>query len=136
MDSILINILLLIVGLFVGAAVLFGLKKKIFAGKYAEIEKLKTDLIEKSESELESRKKKLSVDIKEELANWKNEYNRKQSHKANKLNETERRLILKEENLDKKIDQIELNDLLLLLQLLFLQGCSQQCSDLYHQGSL
>jgi ribonuclease Y len=58
--------------------------------------------MEKTKSELEVKKKQVSNELKEEFINWKNEYNRKQSNKANRLNEMERRLIQREENLDRR----------------------------------
>ena len=86
-----------VLGAGIGAGIVLALKKKLFAGEYENIEKIKKDLDDKFKSELEDKSRKLTADLKEEFAGWKNEYNRKQSHKANRLNETERRLIQKEE---------------------------------------
>jgi ribonuclease Y len=97
-----LNILFFAVGVFISIILLLVFKKKIFAGEYNNIECLKRDLQKQNEVEFESRKKKISLDLKEEFVNWKNEYNRKNSHKANKLNEMERRLIQREENLDRR----------------------------------
>jgi ribonuclease Y len=100
--STVLNILILLIALAVGAAVPFLLKKRIFAGEYNKVEGLKRGLEEKYESEFENQKKKMASDLKEEFNTWKNEYNRKQSNKANRLNEMERRLIQREENLDRR----------------------------------
>lgn len=100
--DIILYIALFIIGLFVGFMFFLLLKKKIFAGEYEKIAFLKTELMEKSKSELETKKKHLSAELKEEFINWKNEYNRKQSTKSNRLNEMERRLIQREENLDRR----------------------------------
>ena len=79
--DIVLNILMLIIGVLAGA---------------------EKEIKEKYEVEFEDHKKKITVDLKEEFADWKNEYNRKQSQKANRLNEMERRLIQREENLDRR----------------------------------
>lgn len=100
--NIVLNILMFVIGGMTGAGLLLLFKKKIFAGEYSRIENLKKEIEGKSEIEFENRKKKMTSDLKEEYANWKGEYNRKQSSKANRLNEMERRLIQREENLDRR----------------------------------
>lgn len=100
--DIFIYILLFIIGAGAGAGFLFALKRKLFAGDYRKLEQLETEIKQKYEADFENQKKKMTIDLKEEYANWKNEYNRKQSHKANRLNEMERRLIQREENLDRR----------------------------------
>jgi len=100
--SIVLNILLLIVGLGAGAAVPFLLKKKIFAGEYRDLEKVKKEITERYAEDFENSKKKISNELKDEFNEWKNEYNKKQNHKTNRLNEMERRLLQREENLDRR----------------------------------
>ncbi|HLP46854.1 MAG TPA: ribonuclease Y, partial [Candidatus Kapabacteria bacterium] len=100
--NIVLNILLLLVGLGVGTALPFILKKKIFAGEYRDIERLKNDVTARYAEDFENSKKKMSFELKEEFAEWKNEYNRKQNHKSNRLSEMERRLLQREENLDRR----------------------------------
>ncbi|MCP4146498.1 MAG: ribonuclease Y [bacterium] len=105
--NIILNILFFIIGAFIGVSALLLLKKKIFAGEYDKLDQLEKNLKEKSDIELENRKKKISIDLKEDFVGWKNEYNRKQSQKGNKLNEMERRLIQREENLDKRYNNLD-----------------------------
>lgn len=100
--NIVLYILLFIVGAVGGAVVPFLFKRRIFAGEYEKVEALKAENAQKTESDIETHKKKLTADLKEEFSNWKSEYNRKQSNKANRLNEMERRLIQREENLDRR----------------------------------
>ena len=100
--DIVLNILMLIIGVLAGAGILLSIKKKKFAAEYTRINQLEKEIKEKYEVEFEDHKKKITVDLKEEFADWKNEYNRKQSQKANRLNEMERRLIQREENLDRR----------------------------------
>jgi ribonuclease Y len=100
--NVFLYILLFIIGAAAGAAIPFLFKKKIFAGEYQKVESLEKELKTRSREEFENEKKKMTVELKEEFTNWKNEYNRKQSHKANRLNDMERRLIQREENLDRR----------------------------------
>ncbi len=95
-------IALFLMGIFVGFIIFLAFKKRILAGEYEKIQFLKTELMEKAKSEIEAKSKKISTELKEEFANWKNDYNRKQSAKSNRLNEMERRLIQREENLDRR----------------------------------
>lgn len=100
--QIVIYIALVITGAFIGFGAFLRLKRKILASDYQSIEVLKKDLKEKSDTELDNLKKKVTEEVKEEFVDWKNEYNRKQNNKTNRLNEMERRLLQKEENLDRR----------------------------------
>ncbi len=100
--SIVLYILLLVVGLGAGAVIPFLLKKKIFAGEYRDLEKVKKEIAARYAEDFENNKKKISNELKDEFTEWKNEYNRKQNHKTNRLNEMERRLLQREENLDRR----------------------------------
>ena len=100
--NIFLNIAMIIAGIFAGFIFFLLLKKKILAGDYQKIDSLKIDLEKKTHDDIETKKKSLTVELKEEFVNWKNEYNRKQSIKANRLNEMERRLLQREENLDRR----------------------------------
>jgi len=100
--NVLLNILLFIIGIGTGFGIFLLFKKKIFAGEYERVSLLKQELEEKSRCEFEDFKKKITVELKEEFIGWKNEYNQKQAHKANRVNEMEKRLIQREENLDRR----------------------------------
>jgi ribonuclease Y len=89
-------------GAGIGFLIFLVLKKKIFAGEYHKLELLEAELTERNRQDLDTRKKRLTVQLKEEFVNWKNEYNKKQSVKTNRLNEMERRLNQREENLDRR----------------------------------
>ncbi len=97
-----LNILLLLVGVGVGFLIFFVFRKKIFAGEFTKIESLKNEIEKDNKTELESLKKKTTIELKDEFIKWKNEYNQKHSHRQSKLNEMEKRLIQKEENLDRR----------------------------------
>lgn len=100
--NIVLNIALTIIGIFIGFMFFLLFKNRILANEYEKINFLKKELEETSKNDLETRKKRITADLKEEFVNWKNEYNRKQSSKVNRLNEMERRLIQREENLDRR----------------------------------
>ena len=102
MNNLFLYILLFITGIFTGLGLFILFKKKIFAGEYQKIDLLKKELKEKNKDEFDSYKKKMSIELKEEFSNWKNEYNRKNSTRASKLSEMEKRLIQREENLDRR----------------------------------
>ncbi|MGE5343654.1 MAG: ribonuclease Y [Candidatus Omnitrophota bacterium] len=100
--DIVINIAMVIVGIAVGFFISLYLKNKAIAIEKEKFEQLKKDVADNAKHELETKKKLLSAELKEEFLSWKDEFNRKQSAKTSKLNEMERRLIQREENLDKR----------------------------------
>ncbi len=97
-----LNIVLFAAGLLLGGALLLLFRRQIFSGNYRRLEELKQDLLRKNQEAAENQKKQISLELKEEFANWKNEYNRHQSERVNKLNVMEKRLLQKEENLDQR----------------------------------
>jgi len=97
-----LNIAFLIIGIFAGIVTIFFLKRSLFSGEYRKLEFLEAELVRKNQDAVETQKKQISLELKEEFAGWKNEFNRKQNERTNKLNVLEKRLIQKEENLDKR----------------------------------
>ncbi len=98
---------ILIIGAVLGLLLIFPLKKKILSGDYQKLKILEEDIKVKGEREAENQRKIISAQLKDEFTEWQNEYNRKQSVKANRLNEMEKRLLQKEENLDKRYINID-----------------------------
>lgn len=105
--DVVLYISMVIIGIFIGFMTFLLFKGKILAGEYEKINFLKKELEEQAKHELDTKKKNVSVELKEEFSNWKNEYNRKQSNKSNRLNEMERRLIQREENLDRRYTNLD-----------------------------
>jgi ribonuclease Y len=101
------EIALVLIGIILGAAAVFLLKKSIFAGEYRKVEAHQKQLDARNREELERTRKQSQLELKEEFAEWKNEYNRRQNEKVNRLNVTEKRLIQKEENLDKRYTNLD-----------------------------
>jgi ribonuclease Y len=102
-----IAIAMLLLGILLGGATVFLLKKKIFSGEYRKVESHQSQLEAKNREELERARKQLQLELKEELSEWKSEYNGRQNEKVNRLNATEKRLIQKEENLDKRYTNLD-----------------------------
>ncbi len=105
-----IDILSILIGGAVSFVIFFLLRKVILSKDFNRLEEAETEIKKKNEDELETLKKKVSVNLKEEFIAWKNDYNNKHSQRVNKLNEQERRLIQKEENLDKRYLSIDNKD--------------------------
>jgi len=95
------------VGIGAGFALGYWLPQRKVALELHKLDYQRTELEAKTQREIETQKKQVLVELKEEFAAWKNEYNRKQSDKVNKLNATEKRLIQKEENLDKRYTNLD-----------------------------
>jgi len=100
--NIIIDTALFLVGIAAGFGIFFIYKNRLLADEYEKINFLKKELEDKAKEELDILRRQLSTELKEEFANWKNDYNRKQSSKVNRLNEMERRLIQREETLDRR----------------------------------
>jgi ribonuclease Y len=101
-DILLYTLLFILISTVISTLVLILFKKTFFKKEFNRIEKIKSDLQDANKTEIENHKKKINIELKEEFANWKNEYNQKNSQKTNKLNDMERRLIQREENLDRR----------------------------------
>ncbi len=100
--DILLYIIFCFAGMVFGSTLIFVFKKKIFSGEYKKLKELKSKLERENSEFLNNEKQLITLNLKEEFINWKNEYNRKQSSKLNKLNSMEKRLLQKEENLDRR----------------------------------
>ncbi len=96
-----------ILGILLGGVAVFLLKKQIFAGEYRKVEALKIQLETRNQEEMARSKKQTMLELKEEFADWKNDYNRKHNENINRLNVMEKRLIQKEENLDKRYSNLD-----------------------------
>ncbi len=97
----------MLLGALLGAAAVWSLKRRIFAGEFRKVEAQQKQLEARGREELEREKKQAQLDLKEQFAEWKNEYNRRQNEKVNRLNVMEKRLIQKEENLDKRYANLD-----------------------------
>ncbi|MDY0298013.1 MAG: ribonuclease Y [Acidobacteriota bacterium] len=96
-----------LIGIALTVLAIFLMRRRLFAGEYRRLEQLRQEWKQQSDRELDAQRTKISLELKEEFINWKNEYNRKQNQKTNRLNEMERRLVQKEENLDNRYVNLE-----------------------------
>ena len=87
-----------------------------FIRKYTSEKKIGTaetyvkELIEKSQKDAEAQKKEKIIEAKEEIHKMRNEYDKEYKDRRNELQKFEKRLVQKEETLDKKILQVEEKD--------------------------
>jgi len=102
-----INIVSILIGGAAAFALFFLFRKLILSRDFNKIKELEADLKKKYEQEASTLKHKVNLELKEEFISWKNDYNNKHSLRVNKLNEQERRLIQKEENLDKRYMSVD-----------------------------
>lgn len=105
-----LNIISILIGGVASFVLFYFLRKLILSKDFSRVKEMESDLKKKSDRELETLKHKTNTDLKEEFISWKNEYNTKHSQRVNKLNELERRLIQKEENLDKRYLSLDNKD--------------------------
>ncbi len=89
-------------GLLAGLLLTFMLKRVVFRSEYLKLKEKEGELDRSSREKLENEQKRISLQLKEEFSNWKGEYNRKHVERINKLNNLEKRLVQKEENLDSR----------------------------------
>ena len=92
-----------LVAFFIG----YIFRKVIAESKIANAEELAKKLISDAEKEAETRKKELLLEAKEEIHRLRSEFDRETRERRNELQKTERRLIQKEETLDKKLEALE-----------------------------
>ena len=105
--SVFTYILTFLLGILGAFFVFVIFKKRILSGEYKQIKISKEEFEEKIKGEFDNYKKKLDLEIKEEFINWKNDYNQKNINRSRKLNENEKRLVVKEENLDRRYVNLE-----------------------------
>lgn len=100
-------ILTFLLGISGGYFLFLILKKRILSNEYDQLKIAKKEYEEGAKEELDNYKKKINFEIKEEFMNWKNDYNQKNVNKSQRLNEIEKRLIVKEDNLDRRYANLE-----------------------------
>ncbi len=102
-----------ILGAGIPLAVLFGLfcgyrLRKVLAEKRLGMaEKLSQKIIKDAEKEAEAKRREASLEAKDELYQSRTEFERQTQARRNELLQLEKRLIQREENLDRKVDILE-----------------------------
>lgn len=82
-------------------------EKKIAEAKISSAEEASKKILEDAYKEADSKKREALVEAKEEVLKMKNEGEKEVKERRNEVNRMERRLLQKEENLDKKLENVE-----------------------------
>ena len=117
----------------VGCLIGYFIRKSIAEGKVHSAEELAKKLIGDAEKEVETTKKELLIEAKEEVHKLRNEFERESRDRRNELQKIERRLIQKEETLDRKAENLEKKDDKLSRRLVELDEKSDQLEELRKQ---
>ncbi|QUH21682.1 ribonuclease Y [Alkaliphilus sp. B6464] len=134
MQNILVlNGLLILVGILIGCLVGYFFRKHIAEGKINSAEELAKKIVEDAERDAETTKKELLLEAKEEVHKLRNELERESRERRNELQRIERRLIQKEEVLDKKSESLEHKDEKLVKKLKELDNRELEINDLYQK---
>ena len=102
-----ITIIAAVIALILGAVIGFCYRKQIAEAKIGVAEKRANDIVEDAKKEAEAKKKEILLEAKEESIRTKNELEKEARDRRNELSRTERRLVQKEETLDRKADAYE-----------------------------
>lgn len=101
------NILLIIIGFGVGFSVAYWVKGKIISQKMKIAKEESSRLLEDAERKSETLLKEAQFEVKDRIFKMKSEFDAETKETRNELKKLEIRLIKKEENIDRKIDQFE-----------------------------
>lgn len=101
------NILLIIIGFGVVFSVAYWVKGKIISQKMKIAKEESSRLLEDAERKSETLLKEAQFEVKDRIFKMKSEFDAETKETRNELKKLEIRLIKKEENIDRKIDQFE-----------------------------
>ncbi|MDI9475912.1 MAG: ribonuclease Y [Natronincolaceae bacterium] len=131
--TVVLNILLTTVGVLLGCLIGYFFRKNVAEGKIKNAEELAKKIVEDAEKNAETARKELLLEAKEEVHKLRNELEKESRERRNELQRTERRLIQKEEVLDKKSESLENKDEKLTKKLKELDSKEQEINDLYQK---
>ena len=94
-------------GIFVGIIVGYFVRKNISEAKIGQAEKMADDIIDKANKEAETLQKEKLLEAKEEIHKWRNEAEKENKERRIEVQRFEKRIIQKEEVLDKKLQTLE-----------------------------
>lgn len=104
------TILIAIATLIVGGAAGMIIRKKVVEGKIRSSEMQAQSILEDAKRKIQSMKKEAELEIKDQKIQAKTQIDEEVRARRNEINNLERRLISKEETLDKKSENLELKD--------------------------
>ncbi|SHJ44932.1 ribonuclease Y [Tepidibacter formicigenes] len=105
-----IIILLVVVGTGVGVLVGYMIRKNIAESKIGSAEEMSKKIIDKAEQDAETIKKEKLIEAKEEVHKLRSEAEKENKERRNELQRYEKRLVHKEENIDKKLHSLEIKE--------------------------
>ncbi|WP_091540341.1 ribonuclease Y [Alkaliphilus peptidifermentans] len=127
------DIIFILVATVVGCLIGYLIRKTIGERKIGSAEILAKKLIEDAERDAETSKKEVLLEAKEEVHKLRNEFERESRERRNELQRIERRLIQKEEVLDKKSEGLEQKDDRLSKKLRDLEDKQEEINQLYEK---
>ena len=101
------NLIMIFTALIVGSGVGFFIRKVIAEAKISSAETAAKKILEEANHEADSIKREKQLEAKEEAHRLRNELDREGRERRSELQRLERRLVQKEEGLDRKINNIE-----------------------------
>ncbi|MDD4321484.1 MAG: ribonuclease Y [Acidaminococcaceae bacterium] len=130
------KIILEIIGISVGVGVVGGaigylVRKNIAEGKIATAEETANRIVQEAEKTGEAKKKEVLLEAKEEIHRLRSEIERENKERRSEIQKSERRLVQKEENLDKKLDSYERKEENLIEQTSKLRDAQDKLEVLY-----
>lgn len=107
MEVLVIDFIILIISATIGIVVGFYIRKTIAEGKINNAEKVAEKIISDSKREAETEKKELLLEAKEEVHKLRSEIEKENRERRNEIQILERRLVKKEETIDRKSESLE-----------------------------
>lgn len=108
MEGNLLPILLgLLVGLLSGIFAGYLYRKNIAEARIAKAEDAAKSIVEDAQKKADATKREVLLEAKEEVHRLRNEFEKESRDRRNEIQRVERRLLQREENLDKKLDNLE-----------------------------
>ncbi|WP_026692410.1 ribonuclease Y [Peribacillus kribbensis] len=110
---VLITIISILLGLFVGAVVGYLVRKNMTENKIAGAKVSAEQIVEDAKREADSKKKEALLEAKDEIHKLRSEAEREVRERRTELQKQENRLLQREENLDRKDEMLNKRDILL-----------------------
>lgn len=107
MDVIVAAIIAAVVGLAIGIGAGYFVRKNISEAKIGEADSLAKNIIDQANKDAETMKKEKLLEAKEEIHRFRSDAEKENRERRNELQKYERRVIQKEESLDRKQQSIE-----------------------------
>ncbi|MBP3929192.1 MAG: ribonuclease Y [Peptostreptococcaceae bacterium] len=96
-----------LLGIFVGIIAGYFVRKNISEAKIGQADKIAKDIVDKAEKDAETLQKEKLLEAKEEIHKWRSEAEKENKERRLEVQKFEKRIIQKEEVLDKKLQTLE-----------------------------